>query len=82
LPISERSRPQDVPSADVSRAWQAHLAAARARAAEGLDPALVSERVVDAIRSDRFYILTHPERSTAAVLARQRWPAGGIPPEF
>jgi NAD(P)-dependent dehydrogenase (short-subunit alcohol dehydrogenase family) len=29
--------------------------------AEGLDPAEVASMVVDAIRSDRFYVLTHPE---------------------
>jgi NAD(P)-dependent dehydrogenase (short-subunit alcohol dehydrogenase family) len=51
-------------------------------AAEGLDPARVAELVVDAIRRDRFHILTHPERSVAAVAARERWLVDGIPPEF
>jgi short-subunit dehydrogenase len=82
MPFSARNRPPDVPSMDASPAWQAHLAANRARAADGLDPAHVAELVVDAIRNDRFHILTHPERSIAAVLARQRWLTDGIPPEF
>ena len=29
--------------------------------AGGIEPAAVAEKVVDAVRSDRFYILTHPE---------------------
>lgn len=82
MPSSERNRPPDVPSMDASPPWQAHLAVTRAGTAKGLDPAAVADRVVDAIRADRFYVLTHTERSTAAVLARQRWLTDGIPPEF
>lgn len=82
MPFSERNRPPDVPLMDASPAWQAHLAANRTRAAEGLDPALVAELVVDAIRAERFYILTHPEKSATAVRARQRWLVHGVPPEF
>jgi len=82
MPFSERNRPPDVPSMDASLVWQAHLAANRARAAEGLDPARVAELVVDAIRRDRFHILTHPEKSIAAVVARERWLVDGVPPEF
>ena len=33
----------------------------RAQVEKGLDPAVVADRVLDAIRKDRLYILTHPE---------------------
>jgi NAD(P)-dependent dehydrogenase (short-subunit alcohol dehydrogenase family) len=82
MPYSERNRPADVPSMDASQAWQAHLAANRAGAAEGLEPAQVAELVVEAVRKERFYVLPHPEKSIAAVRARQRWLVEGIAPSF
>jgi NAD(P)-dependent dehydrogenase (short-subunit alcohol dehydrogenase family) len=82
MPYSERNRPPDVPSKAASPAWQAHLTANRTRAAEGMDPARIAELVVRAIRHKRFYILSHPEKSIAAVRARQRWLVEGIAPTF
>lgn len=82
LPASERNRPAGVPSMASSQAWQAHLEANRVRAAQGLHPAQVAELVVDAIKQGRFYILSHPDKSIAAVQARQRWLTHGIPPVF
>lgn len=82
MPFSERNRPAGVPSMAASAAWQRHLAANRSRAAQGIDPAEVAELVVAAIKADRFYILTHPDRSIAAVSARQQWLAGGAAPAF
>lgn len=82
MPYSERNRPADVPSMDASRTWQAHLAANRAGVAEGLEPAQVAELVVEAVRKERFYVLPHPEKSIAAVRARQRWLVEDIAPTF
>jgi NAD(P)-dependent dehydrogenase (short-subunit alcohol dehydrogenase family) len=82
LPFSERNRPAGVPSMPASPAWQAHLEANRVRAAQGLEPAQVADLVVDAIKRERFYILSHPDKSIAAVRARQRWLVDGIPPAF
>jgi NAD(P)-dependent dehydrogenase (short-subunit alcohol dehydrogenase family) len=82
MPFSERNRPADVPSMAASPAWQHHLERNRTRAAVGLDPAEVAERVLEAIRADRFYILTHPDKSIAAVQARQRWLTDGVVPTF
>jgi NAD(P)-dependent dehydrogenase (short-subunit alcohol dehydrogenase family) len=47
----------------------------------GMDPDDVAAQVVDAIRSDRFWILTH---ATTVESARRRWDAiaAGGPPEF
>jgi NAD(P)-dependent dehydrogenase (short-subunit alcohol dehydrogenase family) len=82
MPFSERNRPAGVPSMAASAAWQRHLAANRARAAQGIDPVEVAGLVVAAIKTDRFYILTHPDKSIAAVKARQRWLTGGVAPAF
>jgi NAD(P)-dependent dehydrogenase (short-subunit alcohol dehydrogenase family) len=41
---------------------------AKAAVAGGIDPALVGRAVVDAIRHDRFYILTHPEMLPAVTM--------------
>jgi NAD(P)-dependent dehydrogenase (short-subunit alcohol dehydrogenase family) len=82
MPFSERNRPAGVPSMAASAAWQRHLAANRSRAAQGIDPVEVAGLVVAAIKTDRFYILTHPDKSIAAVKARQRWLTDGVAPAF
>lgn len=82
LPFSERNRPADVPSISASQAWQAHLESNRIRAAQGLDPAQVAQLVVEAVKKDRFYILTHPDKSVAAARARVRWLTEGTAPTF
>ncbi len=37
---------------------------------EGMDPADVAAQVVEAVRDERFYILTHPDRADHAIRAR------------
>lgn len=49
------SCPQDGPTADVVRDWYAE------QLKRGLSPRAVGEQVLQAIRAERFYILTHPE---------------------
>ncbi len=61
---SERNRPpwapdRDVPGADELRG------AVQSMVAGGIEAATVAERVIDAVRSDTFYILTHPELDDA-----------------
>jgi NAD(P)-dependent dehydrogenase (short-subunit alcohol dehydrogenase family) len=61
---SERNRPawapdRDVPGADELRG------AVQSMVAGGIEAAAVAERVIDAVRSDTFYILTHPELDDA-----------------
>ncbi len=61
---SERNRPTDVGGVDVEEVDEG-LAAMKDLVAgwiaEGLQPAHVASLVVDAIRENRFYVLTHPE---------------------
>jgi NAD(P)-dependent dehydrogenase (short-subunit alcohol dehydrogenase family) len=59
---SGRNRPAHLAGARVPDADGGALAAEiRALVEGGMDPATLAEHTVDAIRQDRFYILTHPE---------------------
>jgi NAD(P)-dependent dehydrogenase (short-subunit alcohol dehydrogenase family) len=59
---SGRNRPADpgAPAAPVSEEAAAALAHVGSLVAEGLNPRQVAELVVESIRTDRFYIFTHP----------------------
>jgi NAD(P)-dependent dehydrogenase (short-subunit alcohol dehydrogenase family) len=72
---SERNRPSEVAAADGpvdEETWANVRAFMEGLVAQGLDPAEVAGHVVDAIRSGRFWILTHPNTLD---LARARWDA-------
>ena len=61
---AERNRPTNLsPAASVRRnpVQQAFADWVAEQVANGLDPRAVGEQVLDAIRSERFYVLTHPE---------------------
>lgn len=51
----------EVPVAKMVEEWAANAVA------EGLDPAEVARQVVEAVKADRFWILTHPEISSAVM---------------
>jgi NAD(P)-dependent dehydrogenase (short-subunit alcohol dehydrogenase family) len=60
---SGRNRPQrygPTPAVDPNSPAAAIVAEIARRLQDGLDPAAVAVRVLDAIRSDEFYIFTHP----------------------
>jgi NAD(P)-dependent dehydrogenase (short-subunit alcohol dehydrogenase family) len=78
IPTSERNRPSGVPS------LRDHPSQALAReflrsvmGTTWLEPGQVAAMVVDAIRQNRFYIVTHPERTIDIV--RKRLEPMGIP---
>ena len=60
---SERNRPEELRDAPVpmSPEQEMMVAAARAMVETGMPPAEVADMVFQAIREERFYILTHPE---------------------
>jgi NAD(P)-dependent dehydrogenase (short-subunit alcohol dehydrogenase family) len=59
---SERNRPTEHPvERPASEAARAFLAAYEDMVADGMPPDRVAERVVDAIRAERFWIFPHPE---------------------
>jgi NAD(P)-dependent dehydrogenase (short-subunit alcohol dehydrogenase family) len=61
---SERNRPERYPSThddEVTPQREAVMQAVRSMLAAGMQPPDVAERVFEAVRDERFYILTHPE---------------------
>jgi NAD(P)-dependent dehydrogenase (short-subunit alcohol dehydrogenase family) len=57
---SERNRPAWAPPREANGAAEVR-GAVQNLVASGIAPAAVADRVIDAVRSDTFYILTHPE---------------------
>ena len=68
-------------AADESGAEQVRAAAAQA-VADGIDPAAVADSVLDAVRTNRFYILTHPELNGAIALRLQDILEGRAPTDL
>ena len=81
MPWSERNRPDHVPSSleHPSRAQLIEITTMGAK--NGMPPADVADMVVDAIREQRFYILTHPDAARTAVENRLRWITEDVAPE-
>lgn len=50
--------------------------------AHGSEPTVVAEAIVDAVRNDRFWVLSHPEIGWAAVDRMKRAAAGDEPVDF
>ena len=73
---SERNRPEEVAPAEAAPGLEADGDMLRVfmqgLVASGMDPDDIAAQVVDAIRTGRFWILTHP---TTLPLARKRWDA-------
>lgn len=74
---SERNRPDDVgempaPGGEAAEAAPGMRDVLRGLIDSGLDPADVADTVVDAVRSGRFWITTHP---TTVTSAQRRWDA-------
>lgn len=61
---AERNRPDWAPARDVEGA-EALSAIVQDMVDGGITPAAVADRVIDAVRTDTFYILTHPELDIA-----------------
>jgi NAD(P)-dependent dehydrogenase (short-subunit alcohol dehydrogenase family) len=68
IATSQRNRPEALRNpAKKDAARSANREIIESMLATGLDPAAVAAQVVDAIRNDRFWILTHPEYADAVV---------------
>ena len=61
---SERNRPPWAPERDVAGAAELR-GAVQSMVDGGIAPSKVAERVIDAVRTDTFYVLTHPELDDA-----------------
>lgn len=86
---SERNRPEgprpdpgeNAALAEAGRAWVAE------RVGKGLEPEHVGKTVVDSIRANRFYVLTHPHwnhmiENRMQTILEQRDPVGPVPPDL
>jgi short-subunit dehydrogenase len=76
---SERNRPDWAPAPADQAGYEPLQEAIRQLVAGGIDPAAVADKVVDAVRDDVFYILTH-EDSVPAVAQRMHDIIEGRPP--
>lgn len=82
MPEAERNRPSDVPSSrhdPVRQGVLRHMASMIET--QGMSAAEAADSVVEAVRDDRFYILTHPEIAFSGLRQRLRWMESNIPPE-
>jgi NAD(P)-dependent dehydrogenase (short-subunit alcohol dehydrogenase family) len=77
---SDRNRPAELgPPAELEPTQTAVREVGRQRVESGIEPAEVAAHVVDAIRSGRFYVLTHPEMNDAIRRRAEEVLAGGPP---
>ncbi|HLW94824.1 MAG TPA: SDR family NAD(P)-dependent oxidoreductase [Solirubrobacteraceae bacterium] len=78
---AERNRPAEVPSTADDPLRQTIIGRLRELSVEvGMDPARVAEMVVDAIRTRRFFVLTHPDEAFKALERRAEWMRTGVAP--
>lgn len=76
---SERNRPASAgPSLEPDPAAWAR-AAGSGLLASAMDPAVVADHVMDAVRTDRFYVLTHPDLAAGVHRRAEDVLAGGPP---
>jgi NAD(P)-dependent dehydrogenase (short-subunit alcohol dehydrogenase family) len=82
MPDAERNRDGDVPATSADSPHGQVLDMIRQVTNDvGMEPREVADIVVDAIRTRRFYVLTHPDDPIAAVRARLAAMEGGPPLE-
>ncbi|WP_336714471.1 SDR family NAD(P)-dependent oxidoreductase [Arthrobacter sp. USHLN218] len=77
---AERNRPADVPAATEPGRVAVMERLAATTAEIGLEPSAVADKVLDAIRANEFFVLTHPEMAQVGVQRRLDWMATGVPP--
>jgi NAD(P)-dependent dehydrogenase (short-subunit alcohol dehydrogenase family) len=77
---AERNRPTDVPVAAEASRVQVMERLAAVTAESGLEPAEVAGQVLEAIRTNSFFVLPHPDMALAGVQRRMDWMTTGNPP--
>ncbi|MFL4477981.1 SDR family NAD(P)-dependent oxidoreductase [Paeniglutamicibacter sp. ORCA_105] len=77
---AERNRPQDVAQANEEGRVKVMERLAAVTAQSGLEPAVVADQVLEAIRNNTFFVLPHPDMATAGIQRRMDWMATGTPP--
>ena len=82
MPFAERNHPAEVPALDAHPQRRPVRELAIAGVAHGLDPAVVADQVVDAVKQRRFFVLSHPDEARAAFEAQLRWLIEDEPPRL
>jgi hypothetical protein len=78
---AERNRPADVPLPGPDPVRRAVLDGLGGLIrSQGMEPSEVAEQVVQAIRENRFYVLTHPDVALTGMRQRQQWMESAIAP--
>jgi hypothetical protein len=75
-----RNRPHTASAGETDGMPSAVRETGRQLVESGMAPAQVADKVVDGVRSGRFYILTHPEMNPAITRRTEAVVAGGPPP--
>jgi NAD(P)-dependent dehydrogenase (short-subunit alcohol dehydrogenase family) len=79
---AERNRPADVPLSGPDPVRRAVLDGLGGLIrSQGIEPSEVADQVVQAIRENRFYVLTHPDVDLTGMRQRWDWMESGIVPE-
>jgi NAD(P)-dependent dehydrogenase (short-subunit alcohol dehydrogenase family) len=73
MPFSERNRPEGVPDTDDDPARAAIRDFTQNGGAGGLEPEVVADLVLAAIREDRFYVLPHEQDARTVMRERIAW---------
>ena len=77
---AERNRPEGVTLSESPERQAVVDMIRKAQNDNALDPAVTADQVVEAVRTDRFFVLTHPDEAIAAVEARLHAMRTGEPP--
>lgn len=77
---AERNRPRTVPRAAEPQRLAVMEELARLSEAIGLDPADVAQQVLDCVRENSFFVLTHPDSAVTGLERRLQWVRTGAAP--
>ena len=75
---AERNRPSDVPGSAGATAERFKASSTAMLGTKGLAPSEVAAMVVDAVRTDRFWVLTHPDWYDVLSQRVAAMPSGGL----
>lgn len=82
LPWAQRHAPADVPDTETNPLRAAVQKSVRSFMAGAKEPSEVAEQVIQAVREDRFFILTHPDEQLDFLRQRLHWMQTNEPPEI
>jgi NAD(P)-dependent dehydrogenase (short-subunit alcohol dehydrogenase family) len=84
LPWADRNRPAGVEPGEAPALRRAVIERLRGtlEAGKAMPASKAADAVVQAIREERFFVLTHPDEARAALEARLRWMKKGKPPDL